>query len=95
MKFVALISGDEVERVQWPRAQQQAELSDYFAYDELLKNERALLLGEALVPASSGGAQLLGLYLLEVPSREKALALAANCPGATTGAIEVRAVVPM
>ncbi|MGV3620285.1 MAG: YciI family protein [Archangium sp.] len=94
MKFVALISGDEGERAKWPGAQQQQELSDYFAFDELLKRERALVFGEALTSNGAKGEQLLGLYLLEVKSREQALELAAKCPGATTGSIEVREVVP-
>lgn len=95
MKFVALIYGNDAERMKWPEAQQKTELEGYFAYDALLTRERALVCGEALVAKHVKGGQLLGLYLHDVPSRQHALELAAKCPGATTGAIEVRAAVPV
>jgi hypothetical protein len=39
--------------------------------------------------------QLAGYYMIEVPDLDAALAWAARCPGASTGAMEVRPVWPM
>ena len=39
--------------------------------------------------------QLAGYYLLEAPDIDAAISWAARCPGAATGAIEVRPIWPM
>jgi len=46
-------------------------------------------------PRNGGGEQLIGFYVLDVPDRDQAVALAAKIPAAAQGAIEVRPILAM
>lgn len=53
MKYMVLIYGSEAATSKLTEAEQQAEMSEYFAYNDMLKAENAYLAGEALQPIST------------------------------------------
>jgi hypothetical protein len=46
-------------------------------------------------PHSPGGEQVIGFYVLDVPTEEEAIAYAAKIPAASVGAVEVRPILQM
>ncbi|MGV3620286.1 MAG: YciI family protein [Archangium sp.] len=53
MKYMVLIYGSEAAAAKVSEADLQAELAAYFAYNDLLKKEKAYIAGEALQPVST------------------------------------------